>query len=311
MDAAAQEGGGRGSAFRFVAARACAMCGALPGAFRRMGRRLDGHQGLAPARRPGVAVTVVRCGACGLVFPDPMPLPASVEALYGVAPAEYWPADYLQSAPGYMDGQCAIARDLLGGRAGLAALDVGAGIGKGVLALERNGFRAVGLEPSRAFRVHALRHMGLRPDQIIPGSVEDAELPPASFDYVHCGAVLEHVPEPGRALGRVLTWTRPGGIVHAEVPSAAWLLGRGMNAWYRVTGQGFVTNTSPMHPPYHLYEFTVASFRAAAASLPCALERHEVWRGDVLGPRVLHPLWGWLMDATGTGMQLAVWLRKR
>jgi SAM-dependent methyltransferase len=239
-----------------------------------------------------------------------MPLPHAIEDLYGVAPAEYWPAEYFQAAPGYLDGQCTIALELLGGREGLTALDVGAGIGKGVLAMERHGFRAVGLEPSPEFCRWALERMGLRADQMLQGTVEAADFAAGSFDYVNFSAVLEHVRDPRRALGRALEWTRPGGIVHAEVPSARWLLGRSLNTWYRMTGQDFVTNTSPMHPPYHLYEFTLRSFEAAASSLSCRLDRHEVWRGDVVGPRPLRSILGRLMDATGTGMQLAVWLRR-
>jgi len=99
--------------------------------------------------------------------------------------------------------------------------------------------------------------------------------------------------------------------VFAEVPSARWLLSRGLNAWYAVTGQGFVTNTSPMHAPYHLYEFTPRAFEAAVRELPCEVRRWRIWTGEVLGP---HPLRGVLrrvMTATNTGMQLAVWLQKK
>jgi SAM-dependent methyltransferase len=239
-----------------------------------------------------------------------MPVPESVAALYGIAPDAYWPPDYFRTDPGYLGGTCSRARALLASVAEPRALDVGAGIGKGVLALRRAGFTAMGLEPSPTFRALALERMGLAAADMVLGTVEDAAFPDASFDFVNLGAVLEHVPSPGEVLARTARWLRPGGVLHAEVPSALWLLGRGLNLFYRATGQGCVTNTSPMHPPFHLYEFTRSSFAAAASRTGCALVSLEVEVADVMGPRLLRGPLGWLMARTGTGMQLLVWLRK-
>jgi SAM-dependent methyltransferase len=44
------------------------------------------------------------------------------------------------------------------------------------------------------------------------------DLPPDSFDLVHCRAVLVHVAEPERALERLVGWLRPGGLLLAEEP---------------------------------------------------------------------------------------------
>lgn len=296
--------------FRFVPVASCAMCGAGPEGFRFIGRRLDRHQGLLPLRKAGVSTSVVRCGTCGLVFPDPMPLPAHISDLYGVDPASYWPPEYFQPDLTVGRGHASVARELLRGGEGLRALDVGAGIGKGVLLLRRHGFRAVGLEPSETFRALAVERMGLGEDDILLGAVEDASFGAGSFDYVNFGAVLEHLRDPGAALGRALEWLRTGGIVHAEVPHAGWLLSRGLNLWYRLLRQRTVTNCSPMHPPYHLYEFTRRSFERAAARLSVRLERVEVWVGEVMAPRPFQRPLRALMERTGTGMQLAVWLRK-
>ena len=41
-------------------------------------------------------------------------------------------------------------------------------------------------------------------------------------------------------------------------------MSRALNAVYRLQGLDYVTNLSPMHPPFHLYEFTAASFRRYA-----------------------------------------------
>jgi 2-polyprenyl-3-methyl-5-hydroxy-6-metoxy-1,4-benzoquinol methylase len=56
-------------------------------------------------------------------------------------------------------------------------------------------------------RVEVLRHDVL---------VDD--LPPASFDLVHCRALLVHLSDPDRALDRMVGWLRPGGVLIAEEP---------------------------------------------------------------------------------------------
>ena len=44
------------------------------------------------------------------------------------------------------------------------------------------------------------------------------EFPAESFDLVHCRAVLVHLADPERALGRMVGWLKPGGALVAEEP---------------------------------------------------------------------------------------------
>ena len=44
------------------------------------------------------------------------------------------------------------------------------------------------------------------------------DFPPASFDLVHCRAVLVHLSEPERAIARMVGWLKPGGVLVAEEP---------------------------------------------------------------------------------------------
>ena len=67
------------------------MCGASVARARTLGRRLDEHQGWRPAQDPGATSTIVqRCTECGLVFANPMPLPADIEHHYGIPAEDYW-----------------------------------------------------------------------------------------------------------------------------------------------------------------------------------------------------------------------------
>ena len=96
-----------------------------------------------------------------------------------------------------------------------------------------------------------------------------------------------------------------GGIIQAEVPSADYLMSRLANLYFRLRGTNYVTHISPMHSPFHLYEFTLRSFRRFNP----VHHRYEV--GTIRQvPRLLHPPLRWLMDKTQRGMQLTVYLRK-
>jgi SAM-dependent methyltransferase len=297
--------------YRFTAVNECNMCGASPGSFRILGRRLNMHQGLSPRRKRGVAVTVVRCKECGLVFPDPMPGPLAVEDHYDLDPGAYWKDEYFQVSDDYFSGQIDAARSLLGRVDGLRALDVGAGIGKGMVALERAGFDAFGFEPSPAFREFGMARFGLGDGRFRLASVETVEYEQESFDFVNFGAVLEHFPDPSGALEKALGWLAPGGIFHVEVPSTRWLLSRGLNLVHRLKGTEYVTNLSPMLPPFHLYEFESRTFRRHSQRMGYDLVREDIYVGDVYAPGIVRPILHKLMQATGTGMQLAVWGRKR
>ncbi|HKH23008.1 MAG TPA: class I SAM-dependent methyltransferase [Solirubrobacterales bacterium] len=105
----------------------------------------------------------------------------------------------------------------VGVRPGWHVLEVGAGRGSiaGWLA-ERVGEsgRVVAtdidttlLDQLQEPRLEVLRHDVLADD-----------FPAASFDLVHCRAVLVHVGDPHRALERIAEWLKPGGVLVAEEP---------------------------------------------------------------------------------------------
>jgi len=86
---------------------------------------------------------------------------------------------------------------------------------------------------------------------------------------------------------------------------------RFINAYFALRGTNYVTNISPMHAPFHLYEFTLGSFEKNGARLGYAIAHHRYDVCAVMNlPRVIHPLLKWWMGRTDTGMQLTVYLRK-
>ena len=56
------------------------------------------------------------------------------------------------------------------------------------------------------------------PEVDIVGDIHAMPIGDASYDCVFCTGTLEHVADPWRAIGEIYRVTRPGGIVHIDVP---------------------------------------------------------------------------------------------
>jgi SAM-dependent methyltransferase len=113
-------------------------------------------------------------------------------------------------------------------------LDIGAGPGRLVSALNAAGYRAAGIEPSR--RSTALAHQAGVP-------VERSDL----FDHADSGLdaavmwhVLEHVDDPPAGLVTVRAWLRPGGLLLVGVPNLASLQAE-------IAGEGWMHLDAPRH----------------------------------------------------------------
>lgn len=194
----------------------------------------------------------------------------------------------------------------------MKALDIGAGLGKCIIALEKAGFDAYGLEPSVPFREKALHKMGIPPEKLMLGMMEQLEYPDATVHFISFGAVLEHLYNPAECIEKALKWLTPDGVIQIEVPSSNWLISKILNSYYRLRGTTYVTNLSPMHEPFHLYEFDVKSFEELSKRLnfDITLYEYDVSRIYHL-PQFMHPILRWYMKRKNQGMQLTVWLRKK
>jgi SAM-dependent methyltransferase len=274
------------------------------------GRRLDKRQGLWPRQKAGITTSIFRCRTCGLIYPNPMPIPDSLEQHYDVAPEEYW-----GEVPFEAGDPSTLIRTftrLSGTRPhSCAALDIGAGVGKAMIALGRAGFDVYGIEPSPSFRRAAIERMGVPEGRLKLASAETADFSNDSFDFIHFAAVMEHLVDPATALRKIMRWLKPRGFVYVEVPSSAFLLSRVVRLFYSLTGAGdYVINTCPMHAPYHLYEFGLESFTRHGVEAGYSVASHEYYACADYMPRWAVGPFNAVMGWTNTGMQLAVWLRK-
>ena len=152
---------------------------------------------------------------------------------------------------------------------------------------------------------------GIASDQIQLSSIEEAHWPEDHFYFITFGAVLEHLHDPALCNERALSWLKPGGVIHAEVPSSDFLPCRLLNSFYRLIGTSYLANCSPMHTPYHLYEFRPQGCESLGSRLGFRLDEYSYRQASArFVPHFLYPLFFRWMMATHTGMQLNVWLRK-
>ena len=203
-------------------------------------------------------------------------------------------------------------KNILPFKTGMTALDIGAGIGKSMISLQNAGFDAFGFEPSKPFYDRAISRMNISPDKLRMGTIEDTSYPNNSFDFITFGAVAEHLYHPAAALEKAMNWLRPNGIIHVEVPSAKYFMSLVSNLYFRIRGTNYVTNLSPMHMPFHLYEFDLDSFRLLGEKLNFKVDHFHVDVNHIWNmPKILHPILHKWMEITKTGMQLTVYLRAK
>ncbi len=293
----------------------CNMCQSSGESHRFVGRRLDGAHGMNPRKKLGLSTSIVRCRDCGLVFANPMPLPLNFDEHYAIDPELYWRQNESQLLEAHdFSRQIAIFRELFPGVERPKALDIGAGLGKCMVALEAEGFEVCGFEASRPFYQAAIDRTGIDPEKIELNNIHTAEYEPESFHFILFGAVLEHLDQPSESIQKAIRWLKPGGLIFIEVPSSRWLISRLANLYYRLTLTDFACNISPMHPPFHLYEFTLKSFQKNGALQSYRVARHQYHGCSTYLPkflaRFLDPIVKPFMKLTQTGMQLEIWLTK-
>jgi SAM-dependent methyltransferase len=287
------------------------MCGESIANHKVLGQRLNTSQGLRVRSKRGISVTVMKCKKCGLIFSNPQPVPSNIQDHYGLPPESYWIPEYFVIEPDYFSTQISKAKNFLPFYQGMKALDIGAGIGKSMIAMERAGFDAYGAEPSAPFYDRAINKMNIRPEKLKNCMLEELDYETESFDFITFSAVMEHLYNPDAAIQKALTWLKPDGIIHIEVPSSDFLISRVFNLYYRLRGVNYVTNISPMHPPFHMYEFTLKSFQENQKKNNYRVLDHTIYPANIMHiPRLFHGLMKWYMNITKTGMQLEVWIKK-
>jgi len=294
-------------AFKYI--ENCNMCGSKSKKHTILGKRLNISQGRNPEKKVGITVTICKCNRCGLVYSNPQPVPSSLQDHYGSPPEDYWSSEYFEINENYFSAEIARLKKLMDFKPGMKSLDIGAGLGKQMIVLSKIGFDAYGIEPSEPFYSRAISQMKINPEKLKLGMIEQVDYPENNFDFISFGAVLEHLYDPSSSIRKAMVWLKPQGIIHIEVPSSNWLIGKLINLFYKVKLSDYVGNLSPMHKPFHLYEFSIKSFEMSNIDYEIAFHEYYVCRTYM--PKSIDLILKPFMKKTNSGMQLCVWLRKK
>jgi len=289
----------------------CNMCGSKIDSHKILGKRLNRSQGKQPKNKIGITTTIVKCSHCGLIYSNPQPVPFDLQDHYGIPPEDYWEESYLSMDENYFQGEINKLKKLLDIKVGMKSLDIGSGLGNQMIALAKVGFDCYGFEASKSFYERSISKMGISPDKLKLGQIEEIEYPQNSFDFISFGAVLEHLYNPSDSILKALNWLKPNGIIHIEIPSSRWLIHKFINFFYKLKRTDYVGNLSPMHEPYHLYEFGLKSFQEHSKTNGYELAFYEYYVCETFMPKLANYFLKPYMKWTNTGMQLCVWLRKK
>jgi 2-polyprenyl-3-methyl-5-hydroxy-6-metoxy-1,4-benzoquinol methylase len=220
------------------------------------GRFVGFRGGWAHRAGAGVAVAIVRCQTCGLLYPQPRPEPRDLSH-YRDADAYFRREDHTVAVAAHVETLRQAAR-VLGATGRL--LDIGCGLGESLVAARESGWEARGIEPSAEFARQAVEAHGV---DVRCVTIEDADEPSDHYDLVLLSGVLEHVDDPMlllRQSQRVLT---PGGLVFIDVPNERSLVQHASRLVLRARGRNWTTALSPTFAPFHVVGFSPRSLRFA------------------------------------------------
>lgn len=243
----------------------------------------------------GEPIEIRRCSACGFSQPAAVPaLERYFDRMYDQRWAEYW-VEAEHTAP-YKDDIFADVLAALDARVRhrpRRLLDVGAHAGRLMSLAKSTGWEVEGIElnPRTAARAAAATDAVVHQGNIF--SVE----PRGPFDAIALIDVLEHIPDPRRALARAATWLRPGGAIAVKVPNgAAQRLKESVRAvvrpGYRPTLADNLVHINHFTPDslrlaLERSGFTSAAIAAAAPEMPDARLSRVVRRAVFFGARRL------------------------
>lgn len=173
----------------------------------------------------GEPIAIRRCTACG--FSQPAALPA-LDRYFDRIYDQRWALDWVEAehTAVYKDDIFADALAALDSRRALFAeatagkprlLDVGAHAGRLMSLAKGAGWDVEGIELNPRTAARAAASTGAVVHQ---GNIFSVD-PHAPFDAVSLIDVLEHIPDPRRALARAASWLRPGGAIVVKVPNGA------------------------------------------------------------------------------------------
>ena len=295
--------------YKFQSIQFCNMCQSKSDTHKVLGNRLNKSQGLWPNKKIGISTKIIQCSNCKLNYSNPQPIPINFGDHYEIDVESYWNNDYLNSKTDISQLIKKLKRYISLEKEPLA-LDIGAGFGKMMNALKNEGFITYGIEPSKPFYDFAIEKNNISEKFLMQKSIESSSFEENKFDFITFGAVLEHLEDPSLSLKKAISWLKPGGIIEIQVPQSNWLTGKIYNLIYKLTFSSYCSNLSPMHEPFHLYEFSLKSFVENGKINNYKVVNHTYAICETFLPKIFDKILKRIMKQTNTGMEIYLLLQK-
>jgi 2-polyprenyl-3-methyl-5-hydroxy-6-metoxy-1,4-benzoquinol methylase len=292
--------------FEFTPVSHCVMCGSHDSKSKLKGFRMNSSQRNINKKASAISLAIKQCSGCGLIYSNPL---AQIinnykyndrrvdnnAAAYTVEPNNHYYEEQVDKIKKHLP-------------ANAKALDVGAGYGNMMVALNKIG--CYGIEPSEHAYKTAITQRKISPEKLKHVSFENYEHKGNYFDFIFLES-LQHLYNPAKSLKKATDLLKPGGVLLIEVSSANWFLGKLINVFHKLRLTNLVTHLSPLHPPFNQYEFTLKAFEAQAAQLNLALLQAENYVCHTYTGGLTDKLLRWYMQKTKTGMELTVLFQKQ
>lgn len=205
----------------------------------------------------GVESRIVQCLQCSVIYPNPFPIPESLESIYG-DPDEYFSGkeEWYERSKSYEK----LVKKFITiiNKDKIELLDIGAGRGEfNKAALSFPQVTCTGLEVSEGSILFAKEHGVEIHNKLLIELINEGR----TFDGICLNAVIEHVHEPAKFMSEVSMLLRRGGIIYIDCPNEPNLLTITGNFLNKILGKDDVYNLQPTWEPYHVFGFNPKALR--------------------------------------------------
>ena len=160
------------------------------------------------------------CTGCGQVFNDPIPSDEELTKFYSEDYRKEYKGSFRPRGRQIIRNFRRVANhierfsDVF--EAANTVLDVGAGSGEFVFAMDHLGKEARGIEPNKEYAAYCRSDLGINVETL---QIFDAEFEPKSFDLINLSHVMEHLNDPVTYMRTLAEWLKDDGLFYIEVPN--------------------------------------------------------------------------------------------
>jgi len=267
---------------------------------------------LGPSREDVSPGRILRCRNCRLGFRRTRPGDTELSQLYGELNNELYEAEAGGRSRTALRHLRIVRQYASGGR----LLEVGCASGLFLSYAADAGWEVVGIEPSASACDKAKKILAGR-GELIRATLQEADLPPSTFDVVTLWDVLEHVRDPGRFMRLCASLLKPGGRLFANVPDLDSLQARLFGSRWPLLLQEHLNyfNRGSLKLCGELAGLTWMGFgrRPASFSIGYALYRlaqHKIPGAAIFKRLAIHPAIGNAIISFPLGELYGVWERR-